>query len=421
MNRVVVTGLGFISSIGNSRQQVLDSLKEGRSGIEKFEDFAPDEFPVKLAGTVKGFRFPDMRPDSWEYPEEYEFERAQLRSLPPHGLYGICAMNQAIADAKLTPEEVSNERTALYGSSAGSPWLLHEALNTLEKRGVQRMSPMCIPSSIAGALHMNLAVHYKIKGGSLGLISACASSSHGLGLAYDQIVLGKKDRFFVVGAEDLNVHADMPFASLRALSTATDPDKFPCAFDTSRDGFVATGGATVLVLEKLETALERGAEIYAEMRGWAESSDGHNVVIPEPEGAGLQRSMTEAIASAGLQRKNIDYINAHATATPVGDVAELKAIKAVFDEGERPMVTSTKSISGHGLCLAGALEAGFTVLSLKEGFVPTSEKITDLDPEAEGVPVVASPTDAVPNVAMSNSSGFGGSNVSLVFSRWEGN
>ncbi|MEM1157004.1 MAG: beta-ketoacyl-[acyl-carrier-protein] synthase family protein [Verrucomicrobiota bacterium] len=421
MTRVVVTGLGFISSLGNNRQDVLTSLKEGRSGIEAFEDFAPDQYPVKLAGTVKGFKFPGIRPDTWEYPDEYEFDRAQVRSLPPHGLYGVCAMDQAIADARLTPAQVSNERTALYGSSAGSPWLLHEALNVMEQRGVQRMSPLCIPSSIAGALHMNLAVHYKIQGGSLGLISACASSSHGLGLAYDQIVLGKKDRFFVVGAEDLNVHADMPFASLRALSTSTDPDKFPCAFDTARDGFVATGGATALVIESLEAAQARGAEIYAEFKGWAESSDGHSVVIPEPDGAGLQRSMCEAISAAGYERQQIDYINAHATATPVGDVAELKAIKAVFPAGERPLVTSTKSLSGHGLCLAGALEAGFTALSLQEGFIPISAKIENLDPEAEGVPVVAKPTDQVPEVAMSNSSGFGGSNVSLVFSKWEGN
>ncbi len=420
MTRVVVTGLGFISSLGNSKQEVLSSLKEGRSGIEPFEDFAPDEYPVKLAGTVKGFKFPTHKPETWEYPEQFKFERSELRSLPPHGLFGLCSMQQAIADAGLTPEEVSNPRTALYGSSAGSPWLIHEALNTLEKRGVQRMSPLSVPSSIAGGLHMNVAVHFKIKGGALGVISACASSSHGLGLAYDQIILGKKDRFFVIGAEDLNVQADMPFASLRALSTSTDPSKFPCAFDTARNGFVATGGATTLVLESLEAAQARGATIYAEMKGWAESSDGHSVVIPQPEGEGLQRSMAEAIASAGYQGADIDYINAHATATLVGDIAELKAIKAVFKEGERPMVTSTKSLSGHGLCLAGALEAGFTVLSLKEGFIPISAKIENLDPECEGVPVVATPTDKVPKVAMSNSSGFGGSNVSLVFSTWEG-
>lgn len=419
MTRVVVTGVGFICSLGNSKAAVLKSLKEGISGVELFEDFAPDEYPVKLAGTVKGFNFPSIRPETWTYPDEYEFERSELRSMSPHVLHGVCAMQQAIEDAQLTSEQVSNARTALYGSSAGSPWLLHEALNTLEQRGVQRMSPMCIPSSIAGALHMNLATYFKIKGGALGLISACASSSHGMGLAYDQIILGKKDRFFVVGAEDLNVHADMPFASLRALSTAEDPDRFPCAFDKSRNGFVATGGAAVLVLENLEVAQKRNAPIYAEMKGWAESSDGHSIVIPQPEGEGLQRSMTDAIDAAGYQPGDIEYINAHATATSVGDIAELKAIKQIFAEGQRPLVSSTKSLSGHGLCLAGALEAGFTCLSLKDEFVPISAKIRDLDPECEGVPIVTEPVDTKPKVAISNSSGFGGSNVSLVFSTWE--
>ncbi|MGF1678843.1 MAG: beta-ketoacyl-[acyl-carrier-protein] synthase family protein [Candidatus Methylacidiphilales bacterium] len=418
MRRVVITGLGFISSLGNSKETVLDSLKNSRSGIELFEEFAPEAYPVKLAGTVKGFSFPTYKPETWTYPPEYQFERSVLRSLSPHGLHAHCAMLQAIADAGLKPDEVSHPRTALYGSSAGSPWLLHEALNTLEQRGIHRMSPMCIPSSIAGTLHMNLASQFHIKGGALGVISACASSSHGLGLAYDQIFLGKKDRFFVVGAEDLNVHADMPFASLRALSTSKDPDRFPCAFDRERDGFVATGGAAILVIEELEVALRRGARIYAEMKGWAESSDGHSLVIPHPEGEGLQRAMTEAIASAGYRPEEIDYINAHATATPVGDIAELKAIKSVFPSGQRPKVSSTKSLSGHGLCLAGALEAGFTALSLHEGFMPASAKIQELDDECEGVPILTEVSNSAPQVALSNSSGFGGSNVTLVFSTY---
>jgi len=419
MDRVVVTGLGFICSLGNTKKEVLESLQQQKNGIEPFEDFAGDEFPVKLAGTVKGFSFPDMRPDSWTYPNEYSFDRSHIRSQAPHSLFGLCAMEQAIRDAGLSPEEVSNSRTALYGSSAGSPWLLHEALNTLEQRGIQRMSPMSIPSSIAGALHMNLATHFKIKGGALGVISACSSSAHGLGLAYDQIILGKKDRFFVVGAEDLNVQADMPFASLRALSTATDPDRFPCAFDSKRNGFVATGGAAVLVLERLELAQARGARIYAEVKGWAESSDGHNLVIPDPEGKGLQRCMAEALASAQLGPEAIGYINAHGTATTVGDAAEMIAVKGVFPEGQRPYVSSTKSLSGHGLCLAGALEAGFVSLALKEQFIPVSAKITELDPVCEGVPVVTEPVDGGVTHAMSNSSGFGGSNVSLIFSSWK--
>lgn len=421
MKRVVVTGLGFISSLGNSVDAVLDSLKQGKNGIEPFEDFAPEQYPVKLAGTIKGFSFPSPRPESWTYPDEYSFERSQVRSLCPHALWGVCAMQQAIAHAGLKPEEVSEPRTALYGSSAGSPWLMHHAIETMRKSGVQRMSPMSVPSSIAGVLHMNLATEFKIKGGALGVISACASSSHGIGLAYDQIALGKKDRFFVVGAEDLNLEADMPFASLRALSTGTDPDRYPCAFDAGRNGFVATGGATVLVLEELETARQRGARILAEVKGWAESSDGHSLVIPQPEGEGLQRCMVEAIGNAGYRPEEIDFINAHATATPVGDTAELKAIKSAFPEGHRPRVSSTKSLSGHGLCLAGAMEAGFTALSLSEGFVPVSAKIRELDPECEGVPVVAEPTDFAPQVAMSNSSGFGGSNVSVVLAKWNEN
>jgi 3-oxoacyl-[acyl-carrier-protein] synthase-1 len=274
---------------------------------------------------------------------------------------------------------------------------------------------MGLVASIPGTLTINLAVTFKIRGACLGFASACASSAHALGYALDAIRLGRLDRVFVVGAEDLNIWNTVPFASVRALSQRTDPTSTPCAFDIKRDGFLPTGGATVLVLEKEESAQQRGAPRYAEILGWAETSDGYNIMAPEPNGAGLARCMDLALKASGVTPEEVDYVNAHATSTPSGDIAELRAIKQVFPEGHRPAVSSTKSLTGHGLCLAGAMEAGFTCLALQEKFMPVSANITEPDPECEGVPVLIKAVPDIPRVALSNSSGFGGSNVSLVF------
>jgi 3-oxoacyl-[acyl-carrier-protein] synthase-1 len=419
MTRVVVTGLGFITSIGNDRAQVLCSLRECRTGVERFPEFAAADVPVKLAGTVKGFQFPTAYFEDWTYPPEYQLTREQLRPMAPNSLYAYCAMQQAIAAAKLAPDLVSNPRTGVMCASGGSMWLAYENYSTMLTRGVARCQPMGIINAIPGSLYINLVTCFKIKGGSLGFSSACSSSAHALGAACDLIRLGRQDTVFVVGAEDCNKFSILPFAGIRALSVHTDPEKSPCAFDVKRDGFVGTGGAAAVVLEELDHARRRHAPICAEVLGWGQSSDGYNVLAPDPSGDGLKRAMEEALRDANLQTDEVDYINAHATSTPAGDVSECRAIRAVFGNGKTPHVSSTKSLTGHGLSLAGAMEAAFCVLALQEGFTPVSAHITQLDPECAIVPVVTKPIADEPRVALSNSCGFGGSNVCLALQRWE--
>ncbi|MGO9246335.1 MAG: beta-ketoacyl-[acyl-carrier-protein] synthase family protein [Verrucomicrobiia bacterium] len=419
MKRVAVTGLGFITSIGNSRQQVVRSLQECLTGVEPFAEFSGPDTPVKLAGTVKGFQFPTAYFEDWTFPSEYKLTREQLRPMAPNSLYAYGAMQQAIAEAKLTPDQVSNPRTGVMCASGGSMWLAYDNLHTMITRGVARCQPMAIVNSIPGSLYINLVTCYKIKGGALGFSSACSSSAHALGVACDLIRLGRQDVVFVVGGEDCNKFNILPFAGIRALSLQTDPAKTPCAFDVKRDGFVGTGGAAVLVLEELEHAKRRGAPIAAEVLGWGQSADGYNVLAPDPEGDGLKRAMEDAFRDAHLAKEEVDYINAHATSTTVGDVSECRAIRAVFGNGQTPHVSSTKSLTGHGLSLAGAMEAAFCVLALQEGFIPVSAHITQLDPQCAIVPIVTKPVPDKPRVALSNSSGFGGTNVCLAFRRWE--
>ncbi|HUJ10758.1 MAG TPA: beta-ketoacyl-[acyl-carrier-protein] synthase family protein [Verrucomicrobiae bacterium] len=419
MKRVVVTGLGFITSIGNSRAQVLRSLQQCLTGVEVFPEFASGDIPIKLAGTVKNFQFPTAYFEDWSYPSEYRLTREQLRPMAPNSLYAFCAMQQAIAEAQLGPELVSNPRTGLMCASGGSMWLAYENYHTMLTRGVARCQPMGIINAIPGSLYINLVSCFKIKGGSLGFSSACSSSSHALGAACDLIRLGRQDTVFVVGAEDCNKFSILPFAGIRALSLQTDPAKSPCAFDSSRDGFVGTGGAAVLVVEELEHARNRGAVIEAEVLGWGQSSDGYNVIAPDPTGDGLKRAMEEALCDAQLQPNEIDYINAHATSTTAGDVSECRAIQSLFHKGKLPHVSSTKSLTGHGLSLAGAMEAAFCVLALQERFTPVSAHVTQLDPECATVPIVTKPVSDAPRIALSNSSGFGGTNVSIALRRWE--
>lgn len=419
MRRVVVSGLGFITSIGNSQAEVLASLRAVKTGIELFDELDKPGVPVKLAGTVKGFTFPETRSEEWTMPNGYAIAREQLRSMAPNCVFAFCAMQQAIADARLTGDLVSHPRTGAMCASGGSMWLTYENLDVMMKRGVQRCYPLAMIASIAGTLNMNLGACFRIKGASLGFSSACASSAHAFGAAFDHIRLGRQDIVFVAGAEDCNFFSVLPFAGLRALTPQTDPSVSPCAFDRRRDGFVVTGGASVLVLEELENAQRRGAPIYAEVLGWGEASDGFSVIAPEPNGEGLARAMRNALEAAQMQPSQVDYINAHATSTLAGDVAEIRAIKQVFGTEKAPRLSSTKSLTGHGLSLAGAMEAAFCCLALKERFTPVSANITELDPECEGVPVVTEPTDFAPRIAMSNSSGFGGTNVALLLKQFE--
>lgn len=413
MRRVVVTGLGFISSIGNSRPEVLESLRSGRSGIEIHPELDRPEIPVKLAGTIKGFDFPTERAESWELPAGLTIPRERLRSMPPHVVYAVAAMQEAIADAGLPREMVSHPRSGMMCASAGSTRMLYRHVDKMLRDGILRCHPLSLPQSIAGTLNFNLVPAFRIKGASAGFVSACSSSAHAFGSALDQIRLGRQDVMFVVGAEDCDLFSILPFASCRALTRATDPSVSPCAFDVKRDGFAATGGATVLVLEELEHAQERGASIYAEAAGWGQTSDGHDVMVPEPEGDGLARAMELALEDAGLGPAEVDYINAHATSTSIGDRAELRGIKKVFG-ARSPWISSTKSQTGHGLSLAGALEAAICCLALREGFTPVSMNITELDPEAEGLRIVTEPIQYAPSVALSNSAAFGGANVAIV-------
>ncbi len=415
MNRVVVTGLGFISSIGNSRATVLESLRESRSGIEFMPELAAMNDRVKLAGTVKGFHFPTTDPLDWTFPDNVQFSRTQLRTMVPNAVYAVAAMEEAISDAKLDPAHVSAPQTGLYCASAGSAWLTHLAIESVLIRGPERTSAPTVVTGMPNSLHLNLTARFAIKGASVSFSSACASSSHALGSACDLIRLGRQKIMFVVGAEDCHPYNILPFASLRALSSQSDPALAPRPFDVSRDGFVITGGSAVLVLEDAEHAAARGAQVYAEFRGWGQATDGYDVVAPDPSGVGLARAMANALQDAGLDTSDVDYINAHATATSAGDLAELNALKSLFRGDSNPKVSSTKALTGHGLSLAGALEAGVCCLAMRAGFMPANAKTETLDAACEGVSILTSRCDTPPRVIMSNSSGFGGANVALIF------
>ncbi len=414
---VAVTGLGFISSIGNEEASVKESLLELRHGIERFAFTNVPQSPVSVLGTIKEFETESMDPEDWVYPKRYRLPRSILRCLSPHGLYGHCALVQAIESAGLSEDLVSNPRTGLFSASVGSTWMVHGYLARMHEVGVERTNPKGVVASVAGTLNFNLVAHFGILGSSCGFTSACASSGHALGFAFEEIVSGRQDRILVVGGEDGNADCILPFAGMRALSVNPDPETASRPFDRNRDGFVGTGGAVAMILENRERAEKRGAPIRAVFRGWAQSSDGYNPVLPEPEGKGLFRSMTDALRRAGVAPEAIDYVNAHAPSTPFGDAAEMKALKAFFGTGGNPGISSTKALHGHGLSMGSILEAGICVLSLENGFCPGSAHIEELDPDAEGLTILRKTEAREPGLALSNSSGFGGANVSLVFAK----
>lgn len=416
MPRVFITGLGLITSIGNDVASVTTSLRELRHGIQTYPPFEPDNVPVKVAAPVRDFVTDSNDPEDWTYPATYRIKREIIRGMAPHGVYAWCAMQQAIADAGLAEYEVSNAATGLYAASGGSPQLMGYMLNRMHNVGVMRCSPLGIVAAISGTLNFNLVAHFKIKGASCGFSSACASSSHAMGYAYDDLVMGRQKRMFVVGAEDGNVDSILPFAGMRALSLQADPALASRPFDAGRDGFVGTGGAAVLVLETEDEVARRGAKVYGEFVGWGQASDGHNVAISHPDGEGLQAAMLNALRATKVEAGSIDYINAHATSTPIGDISEARALKAVFADSS-PAVSSTKALTGHGLSLAGAMESAFCALALRDGFMPGSAHISRLDPECEGLNIIRSTLAQGPQVVLNNSSGFGGANVSLVFKR----
>ncbi len=418
MPRVFITGLGFVTSIGNDAASVTASLRNLRHGFELYPPFQKPEIPCKVVGTVKGFNTDSTDPEDWQFPERYRIKRELLRSMAPNGLFAHCAMLQAVEDARLSETDVSNADTGLYAASGGSPFLTHHHHERLQKLGVMRCSPMGIVASIVGTLNFNLVAAFRIKGASCGFSSACASSAHAIGFALDDLQLGRQKRMFIVGAEDGNTDAILPFAGMRTLSLQSDPNLASRPFDAARDGFVGTGGATVMVLETEDEVTRRGVKPYAELIGWGQASDGHNVAISHPEGQGLLAAMRNAFRHAAVTPGEVDYVNAHATSTLIGDISEARALKAAFGEAlPRVAVSSTKALTGHGLSLAGVMESAFCALALRDGFIPGNAHLSRPDPECSGLNLPRTTEDRAPRIVLKNSSGFGGANVALMYRR----
>ena len=418
MPRVFITGLGFITSIGNDAAAVTRSLRELRHGFEVYPPFQTPEVPCKVIGTIKEFNTDSPDPEDWTWPARYTIKREVLRSMAPNVLFAHCAMLQAVADARLAESDISSPDVGLYAASGGSPFLTHHHHSRLLKVGPLRSSPLGIVCSIVGTLNFNLVASFRIQGSSCGFSSACASSAHAVGFACDDIALGRQKRMFVVGAEDGNYDAIMPFSGMRTLSLQTDPNLASRPFDAARDGFVGTGGGTVLVLESEEEVARRGVTPYCEVLGWAQASDGYNVAISHPDGAGLRVSTERALRRTGIAAEAVDYVNAHATSTTIGDLSEARMLQSVFKgAGRRPAISSTKALTGHGLSLAGAMETGFCALAIRDGFMPGSAHISRLDPACEGLNIIRTTVEQRPGIVMKNSSGFGGANVTLLLGK----
>ncbi len=415
--KVFVTGLGFITSIGNDRSAVESSLRQLVSGIEKHPELQVEASPVKVAGTVKEFSLVSSDPEDWTYPEKYHVPRSVIRSFSPHVLYAWCAVRQAAENAGLSEEEVSDSDSGIYTASGGSMQHIHKHFQMMDERGIMACNPLAIIASIAGTLSFNLVAALGVRGSSTGFVSACASSGHALGMALDEIRLGRQKRMLVVGAEDCNFESIAPFCGMRALSLDQDPTRASRPFDRTRNGFVGTGGAVCMVLETEEEAKRRDAVTYAEFLGWGQASDGHNVAISHPEGRGLRDAMTRALSDANVEPTQIDYVNAHAPSTPIGDASELKAIRSVFPQPQRVSISSTKALTGHGLSLSSIMEAAFCCLALKKGFLPGSANVENPDDEVGHLDLLRETIDRQAERILSNSSGFGGANVSLVFGR----
>ena len=418
--RPVITGLGFVTPIGTSRETVEDGLRQGRHGLSPVQFLGNPAIPVRLAGQVAGFDVSSQNYRDWQWPSEYTIERETLRTLAPHGVFALCALDQALREAGLRESVRGDDTTALFCASSGSAMLLHHNLAQMYAVRGERGNPLGVVSSIAGTLNFTLAAHFGVTGAVCGFVSACASSSHALGYACDEIRLGRMRRVLVVGAEEHNAETILPFAAMRALSLESDPLKASCPFDKGRSGFVGSGGAVALVLEDEAEADRRGARIQARLLGWGQSADGHSVSMSLPDGSGLRRAMERALANAGIEPRAVDYVNAHATSTPVGDAAEAAALKAVFGtSGARPVVSSTKGLTGHPLSMSGVMEAAFCVLALEGAFMPGNAHLRDPDPACDGLILPVETLNRRPSVVLNNSCGFGGSNVCHLLGKGE--
>jgi len=404
VRRAVITGIGIVSCIGNDAATVTDSLKQGRSGIRYKPDYAERGLRSQVAGVI------DIDLDEL-------VPRKARRFMGDSAAYAYVAMDQAIRDAGLTEDMVSNPRTGLVaGSGGGSTEHLVIAADTLRERGIRRVGPYGVPKTMASTVSACLATPFQIKGVNYSITSACATSAHCIGHALELIQLGKQDIVFAGGGEEENWTMAMCFDAMGALSSRYNdtPEKASRPYDADRDGFVIAGGAGIVVVEELEHAKARGAKIYAEIVGYGATSDGFDMVAPSGEGA--VRCMRMALEGV---EGSIDYINTHGTSTPVGDISELKAIREVF--GDRmPPVSSTKSLTGHSLGATGVQEAIYCLLMLQEDFIVASANVENLDPEAEGMPIVTQRVDnAGLRTVMTNSFGFGGTNATLVLRRYE--
>ena len=404
MKRAVITGIGIVSCIGTDKEQVTDSLKNGRSGISFQEEYKNMGFRSQVAGKV-------------DLDLEALIDRKIKRFMGDAACYAYLSMEQAIKDAGLTEEQVSNPRTGLVASSGGaSSENIVEAADIMREKGIKRVGPYRVPRTMGSSVSACLAVPFKIKGVNYSITSACATSAHCIGNALEQIQMGKQDIVFAGGGEELHWSLSMLFDAMGALSSKYNdtPTTASRPYDASRDGFVISGGGGMVVVEELEHALARGAKIYAEIVGYGATSDGFDMVAPSGEGA--VRCMQQALAST---TGNIDYINTHGTSTPVGDTAELGAIREVFGE-KIPPISSTKSLTGHSLGATGVQEAIYSLLMMENNFICASANVNELDPEAVGIPVVTERRDNVQlNQVLSNSFGFGGTNACLVFKRYQ--
>ena len=405
MRRVVVTGLGIVSSIGNNKAEVLDSLRQGRSGITFAEEYRAMGFRSHVHGSLK------INPDD-------VVDRRWRRFMGDGAAYNYIAMQEAIADAGLAEGEVSNERSGLImGSGGPSTRALVQAADTAREKGPKKVGPFVVPKAMSSTNSATLSTAFKIKGINYSISSACSTSAHCIGNAAEIIQLGKQDIIFAGGGEELHWTLSVLFDAMPALSSGYNdtPERASRPYDANRDGFVISGGGGVLVMEELEHAKARGAKIYCELTGYGATSDGYDMVAPSGEGA--VRCMRMALATLDCP---VDYINTHGTSTPVGDVKELEAMREAFKDRVPPF-SSTKSLTGHSLGAAGVHEAIYSLLMMENDFIAASANIETLDPGAAGMPIVRERRDNVKlNCVLSNSFGFGGTNAALAFKRYVG-
>jgi 3-oxoacyl-[acyl-carrier-protein] synthase-1 len=406
MKRVVITGVGIVSSLGNNKDEVTDSLKNGRSGIVFAPEYEENGMRSQVHGAIKNLDFKE------------HIDRKQLRFMGGAAAYSFIAMKQAVEDSGLTEDQISNPRTGLVaGSGGGSNSNATEAVSIAKERGVKRIGPYMVTRTMGSTVSACLATPFKIQGINYSISSACSTSAHCIGTAVEQIQLGKQDVVFAGGGEELHWTMSVLFDAMGALSTKYNdtPEKASRAYDADRDGFVIAGGGGMVVVEELEHALARGAKIYAEITGYGANSDGYDMVAPSGEGA--VRCMELALSTVN---GDVDYINPHGTSTPVGDTKEAAAIRDVFG-AKVPKISSTKSLSGHSLGAAGVHEFIYSLMMLENDFIAPSVNIETMDPECEGMPIVtALEENAGLTRMMSNSFGFGGTNASLVFEKYQG-